>query len=115
VLAAIDVTGTRDMLAYAWTVTSTAAELRAAGVPETALDAGYAENGWRLYAHPERLPPGKDPTLDVPHVTSKADGLPWVIANAPLTGYRVERTVQVPTWWAYTDRIYVLRRDDGGS
>ena len=115
VLAAIDVTGTRDMLAYARTVTSTAAELRAAGVPETALDAGYAENGWRLYAHPERLPHGKDPTLDVPHVTSKADGLPWVIANAPLAGYRVERTVQVPTWWAYTDRIYVLRREGGGS
>jgi hypothetical protein len=46
----------------------------------------------------------------VPHVTAKADGLPWVIANAPLPGYRVERTVEIPTWWAYTDRIYVLRR-----
>ncbi len=111
VLCAIDVTGTRDMLAYARTVSATAAELRAAGVPELELDAGYAENGWRLYAHPERLPPGKSFDLDVPHVTAKADGLPWVIANAPLPGYRLERTIPIPTWWAYTDRVYVLRRE----
>ncbi len=105
-----DVTGTRDMLAYARRVTETAAALRAEGVAELDLDAGYVENGWRLYAHPERLPPGKRFDLDVPHVTAKADGLPWVIANAPLPGYRVDRTVPVSTWWAYTDRIYVLRR-----
>lgn len=110
-LALVDVTGTRDMLAYARAVSATAAELRTAGVPDLDLDAGYAENGWRLYAHPERLPPGKTPALDVPHVTAKAEGLPWVIANAPLAGYRVERTVAVPTWWAYTDRLYVLRKD----
>jgi hypothetical protein len=110
VLFAIDVTGTRDMLAYARTVTATAGELRAAGVPELDLDAGYVENGWRLYAHPERLPAGKSFDLDVPHVTAKTDGLPWVIANAPLPGYRIDRTVAIPTWWAYTDRIYVLRK-----
>jgi len=89
-------------------VTATAAELRAAGVSEIQLDAGYVENGWRLYAHPERLPAGKVPTLDVPHVTAKADGLPWVIANGELLGYRVARVVPVPTWWAATDRLYVL-------
>lgn len=110
-VALADVTGTRDMLAYARAVGATAAELRAEGVSETALDAGYVENGWRLYAHPERLPAGKIPELDVPHVTAKADGLPWVIANAPLAGYHVLRTVAVPTWWAYTDRLYVLRAD----
>jgi hypothetical protein len=110
-LALLDVTGTRDMLAYQRAVTGTAAELRADGVPELDLDAGYVENGWRLYAHPERLPPGKTFTLDVPHVTSKADGLPWVIANAPLPGYHVAWTVEVSTWWAYTHRIYVLRND----
>jgi hypothetical protein len=111
-LAVFDVTGTRDELAYARTVTATAAELRASGVAELDLDAGYVENGWRLYAHPERLPEGKSPYLDVPHVTAKADGLPWVIANAPLPGYRVTRTIEIPTWWAYTDRIYVLQADD---
>jgi 4-amino-4-deoxy-L-arabinose transferase-like glycosyltransferase len=110
-LAVVDVTGTRDMLAYQRAVTAIAAELRAAGVPELDLDAGYVENGWRLYAHPERLPPGKSPYLDVPHVTAKADGLGWVIANAPLPGYVVTRTVEIPTWWAYTDRVYVLRRE----
>jgi hypothetical protein len=107
-LALFDVTGTRDMLAYARAVTATAAELRAAGVPEIELDAGYVENGWRLYAHPERLPAGKVATLDVPHVTAKADGLPWVIANGELPGYRVARVVPVSTWWAATDRLYVL-------
>jgi len=108
-LAVVDVTGTRDELAYTRAVTATAAELRAAGVPEVELDAGYAEGGWRLYAHPERLPPGKRPEADVPHVTANGDGLPWVIANAPLPGYDIARTVAVPTWWAYTDRLYVLR------
>lgn len=112
VLAVLDVTGTRDMLAYARTVSATAAELRAAGIAELDLDAGYVENGWRLYAHPERLPAGKVPALDVPHVTAKADGLPWVIANTPLPGYRVTRTIEMPTWWAYTDRIYVLRAEE---
>ncbi len=110
-LAFLDVTGTRDELNYARTVTATAAELRAAGVAELDLDAGYVENGWRLYAHPERLPEGKSPYLDVPHVTAKADGLPWVLANTPLPGYRVTRTIEIPTWWAYTDRIYVLQAD----
>ena len=108
-LAFLDVTGTRDELAYARAVVGAAAELRAAGVPEVDLDAGYVENGWRLYAHPERLPPGKKPELDVPHVTAKADGLPWVIANAPLPGYHPTRTIEIPTWWASTDRIYVLK------
>lgn len=110
-LALLDMTGTRDELAYARAVTAAAADLRARGVPELDLDAGYPENGWHLYAHPARLPPGKRPERDVPHVTATADGLPWVIANAPLPGYRVVRTVEIPTWWAYTDRIYVLRAD----
>ena len=36
-----------------------------------------------------------------------------VIANAPLPGYRVVREVPIPTWWAYTDLIYVLERSAG--
>jgi hypothetical protein len=110
-LLALDVTGTRDMLAYARAVSATAAELRASGVPEIDLDAGYPENGWRLYSHPERMPAGSVPARDVPHVTASADGIPWVIANAPLPGYRVERVVPVPTWWARGDRIYVLKAE----
>ncbi len=113
-LAVVDVTGARDMLAYTRAVNATAADLRARGIPEVEIDAGYVENGWRLYAHPERLPPGKVAELDVPHVTAKADGLPYVIANAPLPGYHVTATVLVPTWWAVTDRIYVLEADERG-
>ena len=110
-LVLLDVTGTRDMLAYARVVSATAAELRATGVRDVDVDAGYPENGWRLYSHPERLPPGSVPARDVPHVTASADGIAWVIANAPLPGYRVERTVPVPTWWASGDRIYVLKAE----
>jgi hypothetical protein len=114
-LALVDVTGTRDMLAYARTVSATAADLRAAGVADIAVDAGYPENGWRLYAHPERLPPGSVLSRDVPHVTASAEGIPWVIANAVLPGYRVERVVPVPTWWASGDRIYVLRKTEDAA
>ena len=107
-LALLDVTGTRDMLAYARAVDGAAAALRARGIPDLDLDAGYAENGWRLYVHPERLPAGKSVIRDVPHVTATAEGVPYVIANAPLAGYRVLETIPVPTWWAATDRVYVL-------
>lgn len=114
-LVVLDVTGTRDMLAYARAVSAAAAELRAAGVPDIEMDAGYVENGWRLYAHPERMPPGSVLARDVPHVTASADGIPWVIANSALPGYRSEREVRVPTWWAATDRLYVLRAEKPGT
>lgn len=108
-LFVLDVTGTRDTLAYARTVDAIATRLVASGIPAHQIDAGYVENGWRLYAHPERLPPGAIPERDVVRVT-RVDELPYVIANAPLPGYEVRETVPVPTFWAITDRVYVLQK-----
>jgi hypothetical protein len=105
----LDVSGTRDMLDYARAVDGALARLVAAGVPWRDIDAGYAENGWNLYAHPERLPSGADVDRDVPHVTATAE-LPYAIANAPLPGYVVRETVPVIRRWAVTDRVYVLAR-----
>ncbi len=110
-LALLDVSGTRDMLAYGRAVGAAVASLRARGVAEHRIDAGYVENGWRLYAHPENLAPGQDPDRDVPNLSGTAR-LPFVIANGPVAGYAVERSISVPTWWAQGDRIYVLRRED---
>jgi 4-amino-4-deoxy-L-arabinose transferase-like glycosyltransferase len=110
-LAALDVTGTRDMLDYATAVSGAVDRLAAAGVPYDQMDAGYVESGWRLYVHPEHLPAGA--TLDdVPHVTS-AGREPFVLANTALAGYAVRETVTLTPWWAQGDRLYVLE-DRGG-
>jgi hypothetical protein len=108
-LFVLDVTGTRDTLAYARAVHAMQARLVAAGVPQHEIDAGYVENGWLLYAHPERLPVGAMPEHDVVRVTAVGE-LPYVVANAPLPGYDVRETVHVPTLWAVTDRLYLLEK-----
>jgi 4-amino-4-deoxy-L-arabinose transferase-like glycosyltransferase len=108
-LLTLDVTGTRDMLAYARTVDDALSRLVASGVAWRDVDAGYVENGWRLYAHPENLPPGAQVDRDVPHVTGWTE-LPYAIANVPLPGYAVREVVPVPRIWATSDRVYVLAR-----
>ena len=108
-LVLLDVSGTRDMLDYARAVGDARARLVASGVAWRDLDAGYAENGWNLYAHPERLAPGASVDRDVPHVTAATE-LPFAIANAPLAGYTVRETLPVTSRWAATDRLYVLAR-----
>ena len=62
--------------------------LRTRGIPFSDIDAGYALDGWYLYAHPENLAPGQIPERDVPFVTTN-ELRPYVIATAPLEGYRV--------------------------
>jgi len=109
-LLALDVSGVRDMLAFARTVDGVLGGLVASGVPWRQIDAGYAENGWHLYAHPENLPPGADVERDVPHVTVGGD-LPYAIANGPLPGYAIREIVPLPRLWASTDRVYVLVRE----
>ena len=108
-LLLLDVSGTRDMLEYARAVGDARARLVAAGIPWRDIEAGYAENGWNLYDHPERLAPGESVDRDVPHVTAATD-LPYAIANAPLAGYTVRETLPVRSRWAATDRVYVLAR-----
>jgi hypothetical protein len=62
--------------------------LRGKGIPLASIDAGYAFNGWNLYAHPENLAPGTLRERDVPLVTTK-EKKPYVIATSPIPGYKV--------------------------
>ena len=64
--------------------------LRDRGIPFAEIDAGYALDGWYLYAHPENLAPGNIPERDVPFVTTN-EKKPYVIATSPIAGYRVLR------------------------
>jgi hypothetical protein len=110
--AFIAVTGTRDMLATNAACARLASELEARGVPPSEIDAGYSVNGWRLYAHPENLPPDADRRYEVPFVTSKRETM-YRIVMAPVTGYDV---VQMQTladaWWQASTHVYLVRRQD---
>lgn len=64
--------------------------LRDRGVAFAEIDAGYALDGWYLYAHPENLAPGNIPERDVPFVTTN-EKKPYVIATSTIAGYRVLR------------------------
>jgi Dolichyl-phosphate-mannose-protein mannosyltransferase len=106
----VAVTGTRDMLDVNQTVARAAADLEAAGVPAWDIDAGWALNCWRLWAHPERLAPGATRDYGVPFVTSKTP-TSYAIASVLLPDHDVVRVLTLPhAWWQATDRIYVLRR-----
>lgn len=108
--ALVAVTGTRDMLAVNDACGRLARQLEASGVQPWEIDAGYAWNGWRLYAHPEHLVPGGDPRSDVPFVTSDAP-TPYAIANSPQPGYDVVEVVPLnDATWQATNRLYVLKR-----
>ena len=83
--------------------------LRNRGIPFSDIDAGYALDGWYLYAHPENLAPGQIPERDVPFVTTN-ERRPYVIATAPLEGYKMLRDYR----WSIPLRsleynIYVLQ------
>src|SRR5205823_735925 len=49
--AGVAISGTRDMLAVNEACARITRELEASGIPSWDIDAGYAWNGWRLYAH----------------------------------------------------------------
>ena len=69
--------------------------LRGRGIPFSEIDAGYALNGWYLYAHPENLAPGNLPDRDVPFVTTD-EKKRYVIATSPMENYRVLRRYTWP-------------------
>jgi dolichyl-phosphate-mannose-protein mannosyltransferase len=111
VWAGIAISGTRDMLAFNGTCASVTQELEASGIPPWDIDAGYPLDGWRLYAHPEHLPPGANRQSDVPFVTSS---LPthYSITNSPLPQSEVLRIVPLEhASWQATRVLYVVRRD----
>ena len=108
--ALVAVTGTRDMLGVNDTAGRAATTLEASGAKPWEIDAGYAWNGWRLYAHPEHLAPGGDPRSDVPFVTSDVPSR-YAIANSPQPGYEVVEIVPLPeATWQATKQLYVLKQ-----
>ena len=115
VWAVIAISGTRDLMAVNAASATAARQLEAAGIPSWEIDAGYALNGWRLYAHPENLQPGANRRFDVPYVTSGR--LPMFrVTNVPLPGYDVIRVVALDhAWWQVTDRLYVLQWQPHGT
>ncbi len=110
VWAAIDVVGTRYAMRVNDVAMRTWHEVNDAGVPAWDIDAGYAINGWMLYAHPERLGPGMDPERDVPFITADRTAT-WLIAHTPVDGYEIVRQVSWPDLpWPRRHRLYVLRK-----
>ena len=110
VLCTVSVTGTRDMLDVAQACADARHRLEASGVAPSEIDAGYSNNGWRLYAHPENLGPGADREYDVPFVTSGASST-YEVSNAPVPGYEVFSVISLDhAWWQVSDRLYVLKR-----
>jgi hypothetical protein len=101
----IALTGTIDMFRYIAAVAAAHTWLREQGVTAAHIDAGYAFNGWWLYA--PALPSGRGPEPDVPFVTGMTP-LPYKIANAPVPPYGVVRRVTWPALWAASDTLYVL-------
>lgn len=107
----VGLVGTRDALRFNQAVHDTVQSLVNAGIPRSHIDAGYAWNGWMLYAHPSNLAPGATPLRDVPWITS-ADKLPYIIAKtADVDGYVVERE---QTWhslpWPRPNRLFILKQ-----
>jgi hypothetical protein len=108
--AGIAITGTRDMLAFNEACATAERELEATGIPSWDIDAGYAWNGWRLYAHPENLPPEADRGYDVSFVTSNR-ATHYSITNSPLPHSEGIRIVPLArASWQATRAVYVVRR-----
>ena len=103
-------TGARDMLAFNDSVAMLVRQTEATGVPRWDIDAGYALDGWDLYAHPENLPPGADRRFSVPYVTS--DGpTHYSITNSPLPHSEVLRVVPLErASWQSTRALYLVHQ-----
>jgi len=108
--AGVAISGTRDMLAVNEACVRITRELEASGIPSWDIDAGYAWNGWRLYAHPDNLPPGANRLYDVPFVTSNR-ATQYSITNSPLAHSEVIRIAPLErASWQATRALYVVRR-----
>jgi hypothetical protein len=103
----IAVTGTIDQFRYLATVIEARDWLLRQGVAAAHIDAGYALNGWWLYAHAAGGPPSRGREPEVPWVTGSFV-LPYKIANVAEPSYAVLRSFRRPMLWAASDTLYVL-------
>jgi hypothetical protein len=110
VWASLGIPGTRAMLAANAVCAEMARDLEAQGVRPSEIDAGYAVNGWRLYSHPENLPPTADRRYEVPFVTSDVPTA-YGIVTTPKPGEDILRTETLPAaWWQVTGHLYLVHR-----
>jgi hypothetical protein len=113
VLGLMSVLGTRDHLAYNTALWHAVDGLRAAGVPEDQIDAGYVVDGWFHFARPEHAPRDASGQRIFSWLTAPGGLLPWQIANRPLPGWQVTETVPYTRVLGRSGALYVLRRDPG--
>jgi hypothetical protein len=111
IFATVAVVGTRDALRFNQGVRDTWQAVVDTGVRPSDIDAGYAWNGWWLYAHPENLSGGMT-VNDVPWITSEEQRSTYILSTSVLTGYDVVREV---AWtddspWPGPDRLLILKR-----
>ena len=113
----VSIAGTIDMLRFDDSAWNAYYELRRSGIPAAEIDAGYAINGWMLYAHSENLPPGSDPTTDVPYITGDAD-LSYKISTSPSDSSDYETTKEITVrmpFWSVSNKLYVLHKREEPS
>jgi len=110
----ISITGTRDVLTTNAFAAGMVRDLESQGVRPFDIDSGYSLNAWRLYVHPENLPPDANPHTDVPFVSTDKSR-PYRIVTVPPAGYDILRSEKLPAaFWQVTDHMYVVhqRGDD---
>lgn len=112
IFATVAVVGTRDALRFNQSLRDAWQTLVDSGVKPADIDAGYAWNGWWLYAHPEHLSGGMT-VNDVPWITSDERRSTYILSTSALEGYDVVREV---AWaddlpWPGPDRLLILKRN----
>jgi len=111
-LGLLSAIGVRDHLAYNAALWRTVDLLRARGVPDAQIDAGYVVDGWLHFARPENAPRGADGEPIFPWLTAPGGVLPYQVANRPLPGWEVLDTVPFVRWLGRSGELYVLARPD---
>jgi 4-amino-4-deoxy-L-arabinose transferase-like glycosyltransferase len=111
----IALVGSRDAFRFNRAVGEARESLVSGGVAPSDIDAGYAWNGWALYAHPENLASGMKAESDVPWINSSRRAR-YVLSKTPLPDYDVVRVIE---WrdlpWPGPDRLFVMRRREPES
>lgn len=110
IFATVAVVGTRDALRFNQSLRDNWQALVDSGVQPSDIDAGYAWNGWWLYAHPDNLAQGLT-AQDVPWITTHRRPN-YILSKSALDGYDIVREV---AWtddapWPGPDRLLILKR-----
>jgi hypothetical protein len=104
----IAVSGTIDQFQHQATVAQARAWLLQQGVAPEDIDAGYALNGWWLYAHARGGPARRGNEPDVPWIFGGTRLLPYRISGSVDSPYTVVHSVSWRPLWAAADTVYLL-------